>query len=131
VSRGRTATVAPVDLVVLAAASYRLTHVLVGTDSVLEELHQKLNRANYETDECDEILSDDCNRPIFKPHVGIVRKKASELVVCPHCLGYWVGLGMLCMWSTRWPWQLGRKGWLASLAVAGGQSFLAAVDGRA
>jgi len=122
--------VEPVVLVILAAASYRLTHVLVGTDSALEEVQQKLNRANYETDDCDEIISDDCKRPIFKPHVGIVRKKASELVVCPFCLGYWVGLVMLCLWATTWPWELGWTGWIASLAIAGGQSFLTAIDGR-
>jgi len=122
--------VEPVVLVILAAASYRLTHVLVGTDSLLEQAHQKLSGVTFETDHCDEILSDECDRPIPKPNVSGLQLKLTELVVCPFCLGYWVGLVMLCLWAAEWPWELGWKGWLSSLAIAGGQSFFTAIDGR-
>lgn len=130
----------PVELVVLALAAYRLAHVLAGADSLLVGAQRTVREWAWETDDCGDPLTDACDAPTLREFRGdfdgwhwtaaMARGKVATLLTCPFCLGYWVGLVMLCVWAAAWPWQLGWHGWITSLAVAGVQSFLTAVDGR-
>lgn len=122
--------VEPIVLLLLAGAAYRLTHVLTGTDSLLEGSHRRLLGWAYEVDDCGNPLLDDCRDQIRRPGVGLLRSKTVDLLTCPFCTGFWVGVGLLCVWTTLWPWELGWHGWIIALAIAAVQSFATAIDGR-
>lgn len=132
--------VEPIVVLLIALAAYRFAHVLAGADSLLEGAQGAIKAWAWETDDCDELLTDACDAPILRPvrgdHEGwhwvaaVARGKLAALLTCPFCLGYWIGLVMLCVWTPAWPWQLGWRGWITSLAIAGLQSFLTAVDSR-
>lgn len=120
----------PLVLLVIALAAYRLAHVIAGTDSALEEVNRAIVGWAYETDECGDVLHDSCGDPIRKQGVTFAHAKAVDLLDCPHCIGYWIGVGMLCTWLATWPWDLGWRGWITTLAIAGFQSALTSFDKR-
>lgn len=130
----------PFALLVIALAAYRFAHVAAGADSLLEGVQDRIKAWAWEVDDCGDVLTDACEAPTLRPVAGdhegwhwaaaVARGKVAALLTCPFCLGYWVGLVMLCVWAARWPWALGWRGWITSLAIAGVQSFLTAIDGR-
>jgi hypothetical protein len=122
--------VEPVALLVIALGAYRLAHVVVGTDDLIEGTHRRIIAWAYEVDDCGDEVTDDCGKAVRRRGVGLARQKVVDLLDCPHCAGMWIGLGMLCAWAERWPWELGFKGWITAVGIAGLQSFLTSIDGR-
>lgn len=130
----------PFTLIVVTLATYRLAHVVAGADSLLEGWQRRVKAWAWEVNECGEPLMDACDDSIVRGIGGrfdgwrwqliLVRTKLATLLGCPYCAGFWLALGMLCTWTATWPWQLGWRGWITALGVAGVQSFLTAIDGR-
>ena len=58
------------------------------------------------------------------------RGKVGVGLTCSWCLGGWVSLAVVCVWGWVWPWQLGRFGVVAWLAVWCVQGVLSALDHR-
>lgn len=82
-------SVSLLELLLIAGATARLTR-LVQRDSILE--------------------------PIRNPVLDMARRsraKAWELLWCPWCLSFWVGIAVVASW---WLWGHG-DGWLAATAV--------------
>jgi hypothetical protein len=122
----------PFVFVVLALASYRLTLVLAGIDTLMADFTKRVVASAYLVDGCNDPTMDRCHEmmPRYKGTLGFLHRKLVDLVSCPYCLGFWVGLVMLCVVISQWPWDLGWDGWMTALGIAGVQAFLTSIDGR-
>jgi hypothetical protein len=58
------------------------------------------------------------------------RARLVDLGSCTYCFGWWLSLTVACLWLWAWPWQLGREGWLTTIALAGAQALLNTLDHR-
>lgn len=67
--------------------------------------------------------------PYRNRKVPMWRIKLSDLLTCYWCVGIWASAGLVHVFYTAWPWQLGITGWVTVGAVAGFQSLCStAVD---
>lgn len=94
---------APMTLVVLALAGYRLTRLVV-LDTILDGPRDWLLR-----------------RLATRPHVKApVRAKLSELLQCVYCVGVWATLAIVAVWH----WAPGLRPGVMVIAVIGAQALL-------
>lgn len=111
----------PLAFILLALAAYRIVRFFVD-DSLIgfnprseSEIGARLDRWARTPDGDDRTWA---------------RGRVADLGVCTYCLGFWVSLTLACLWLAAWPWQLGREGWLFTVALAGAQALLNALDHR-
>lgn len=106
-------------LVVTALAAYRLTRIVVA-DSISASFRQWVWRRAYTPAGFDSLTERDVayRRDGLR---GWAWEKAFQLVVCPHCTGFWMSLGSFTLW--RYGPASGRLA-LMALAVSGLQSFI-------
>lgn len=65
---------------------------------------------------------------VLTPEGGLrdrgLRYKLAYLLGCPFCVGIWVALAAVCVFTGHWPWAIGLDGLLLWLSIAGAQTTL-------
>jgi hypothetical protein len=113
----------PGDLFLLTVATYKLSR-LISKDRITSFVRAPFTRFQAESDRPGEVLE--------QPRGSGLRRTVGELLVCPYCLGQWVGTGLLATYL-RDP-RLARTVAAAFTVVAGSdllQEAWIAVDKRA
>ena len=113
----------PGDLVLLSIGTYKLSR-LIAKDRILAFMRAPFTRLEGESDRPGEVSE--------QPRGQGLRHAVGELLVCPYCLGQWVGTGLLATYL-REP-RLARTIAAAFTIVAGSdllQETWVAVDKRA
>lgn len=110
-----------VTVLVLAAAAYRLTRVIVLDDLLGEWPDPEVpgDRGTFVRKFIDQVLFND-QGAARHPLTDYVGKGYS----CTFCVGWWVSLLVVCGWWSVWPVELGVVGWVVVFAVAGVQGYL-------
>ena len=113
----------PADLVLLAVGTYKLSR-LVAKDRIMSFARAPFTRFQGESERPGEVVEE--------PRGGGLRHAVGELLVCPYCLGQWIGTGFLVTYL-REP-RLARTV-AAGFAIVAGSDLLqetwVAVDKRA
>jgi hypothetical protein len=111
------------DLVLLSVGTYKLSR-LIAKDRIMSFARAPFTRLQGESDRPGEVVE--------TPRGGRLRHAVGELLVCPYCLGQWVGTAFLATYL-REP-RLART-IAASFAIVAGSDLLqeawVAVDKRA
>jgi hypothetical protein len=113
----------PGDLVLLSIGTYKLSRV-IAKDRIMAFMRAPFTRLEGESDRPGEVSE--------QPRGKGLRHAVGELLVCPYCLGQWVGTGLLATYL-REP-RLARTIAAAFTIVAGSdllQETWVAVDKRA
>jgi hypothetical protein len=113
----------PGDLVLLSVATYKLSR-LIAKDRIMAFTRAPFTRLQGESERPGEVSEE--------PRGSGLRHAIGELLVCPYCLGQWVGTGLLATYL-RQP-RLARTIAAAFAVVAGSdllQEAWVAVDKRA
>lgn len=114
---------APGDILLLSVGTYKLSR-LIAKDRIMSFLRAPFTRLQGESERPGEVLE--------APRGDGLRHAVGELLVCPYCLGQWVGTGFLFTYL-REP-RLARTVAAAFAIVAGSdllQEAWVAVDKRA
>ena len=113
----------PGDLLLLSVATYKLSR-LIGKDRIMAFARAPFTRLEGESERPGEVTEE--------PRGEGLQRAVGELLVCPYCLGQWVGTGLLATYL-RQP-RLARTVAAAFTIVAGSdllQETWVAVDKRA
>jgi Protein of unknown function (DUF1360) len=113
----------PGDLFLLSVGTYKLSR-LIAKDRITSFVRAPFTRFNGESDRPGEVLEE--------PRGSGLQRAVGELLVCPYCLGQWVGTGLLAAYL-REP-RVARTVAAAFAIVAGAdllQEAWVAVDKRA
>lgn len=103
-----------IELLIIAFAGYRFTRVLT-IDSLFEGTQERLDRAFDASGQVVPVTDSDGN--VSWP-LTLLKDRVATLFSCMYCLGFWVVVGMLWVWTDIAPWQWDGRDWITALALA-------------